>query len=643
MKKTTTKIICFLLCALTLSSVACKKTETQSSSSITTIENTSYVLAENGETEYSIIIPNEASEYEEFAGKELQSLFKEATGAQMPILFDEGLTFAEDKKYISISDTTIEAQSGVVSDYAIYKESGTHIVNKGACVILTGSTDEGALYAVYDFLGVLFNYEYYDVDAYRLEKKDKVLLPKLDITNLPHNDYRMYGDYLQEEVAGGSKEHAWRLRLKVYGQGYALSGHAVDRLISYDKYYEAHNDWFGGDTLIVHNVTYSQLCYTNEEMKTEFIKNAKDYIVKAPEATIISLAQSDVNSWCTCAKCKEVMAQYGFSKYGQGDDIVESATQILFINDVVTQLNEWLREEYPQRRMKYMILAYQRSLEAPVHKDENGNYVVNGMENGDESLLLHKDVIVQFADVTADRNIAFRDNPIYRANIESWAKITKGLYIYEYPQDARNVCLPYDGLHVFGANLAYSYEVGLSTYFFQGNFNTMSSGFTPLKVYVASKLMWDTTLDSNDLAYDYIENCFGEASKYMRGYFDLLRLKLAYLRETSNYGASCLEDYLKLWTRDTIFSFAPFFEQAYEAIEPMRYIDENYYEALFRKIKIEEMFLNYVDCDLYLDYYTIEEKKQKIDDFELYAKKYGFKNYTESAAMSTKINKWRNS
>ena len=176
---------------------------------------TDFVLAEKGKSEYSIIIPENASEYETFAAEELRNLFLEATGAQLAIYSDKGRTFSDSAKYISISDTEVLKGSGVEADYAVYKESGTRLKNVGSCVILTGARDEGALYAVYDFLNILFDYEYYDVDAYRLNKSDTVKLPVLDVSNIPDNDYRMYGDYLQEDNAGGSRFHAYRLRYKV--------------------------------------------------------------------------------------------------------------------------------------------------------------------------------------------------------------------------------------------------------------------------------------------------------------------------------------------------------------------------------------------------------------------------------------------
>lgn len=77
---------------------------------------TDFVLAEKGKSEYSIIIPENASEYETFAAEELRNLFLEATGAQLAIYSDKGRTFSDSAKYISISDTEVLKGSGVEAD-----------------------------------------------------------------------------------------------------------------------------------------------------------------------------------------------------------------------------------------------------------------------------------------------------------------------------------------------------------------------------------------------------------------------------------------------------------------------------------------------------------------------------------------------
>lgn len=636
-------IVCFIF-AMVLLFVSCgdkAPEETEKG-----FEETSYVLAQDGKTEYTIIIPQNATEYELFAADELQRLFLEATGADLPIKSDEDVHFSESAKYISISDTVVQKESGVNPDFATYKRSGTRLVNKGSCMILTGAAEEGSLYAVYDFLGILFDYEYFDVDAYRLNKKTTVKLPALDLSNIPDYDYRMYGDHLSDEATGGDKHHAWRQRYKVYGEGYAIDGHAVMSILPPSTYYAEHPDWYSVETGMLGSNVVRQLCYTNEEMTAQFIENLKAYLRKSPDAWCISIAQEDVNVWCHCSNCTAAMKQYGLSQYGQGSDDLGAVTQILFVNKVVSAIEEWMETEFPGRQLSYMILAYHQTINPPAHLDEaSGKYIANGTERGDNSMVLPANVMVQYADIFADRNVSYRDNPTVSANLRAWAACAPGLYVYEYPQDAYHVCLPYDGLHVFGDNIAFGNELGINSYFMQGNFNTQSSGFTPLKVYVASKLMWDSSLDVNKLVEDYMTYCYGPAADTMMEYYVTLRSRLAYLRQANGYGATCLGNYLSEtnWPRYLMLEYQTLFDRAYEDIDFLRQVDEEQYEIIFRKIKIEEMFICYVNCSLYRGYYSEEEKSAMIDEFEYYARKYDFKNHNETQPMSDLLKLWRES
>lgn len=597
------------------------------------VSNSSTELANKGNSDYSIVIPQNAGDYILFAASELQALFCEATGAELPILTDESVDYSESGKYISIGATSLQADAGVTCDYSVFKESGVRMATKGNTVILTGAREEGALYAVYDFLNVLFDYEFYDQDAYTLNKAGVVQLPLLDHHDIPDLDYRMYGDFQQYDAVGGSEQHAFRLRYKVYGQGHAMDGHTATYIISEADYFNDHPDWFSTEVGEFAGQPARQLCYTNEEMTEQFIENVKELLDEKPDTTAISIAQADVNIWCHCEKCSAAMEQYG-----NGTPNLGAVTQNLFVNKVVKAVDEWLAEAYPGRSMTYMILAYHQTEVPPTHKDADGNYVPNAPE-----MMLPSNVLVQYASIYTDRNICFKENPSEYEKIKAWAACAPNLQIYEYPAHVTHVCMPYDGLHVFADNLRFAKELGFSSYYMQGNFNTESSGFTPLKIYVASKLMWDTELDPMELAYDYIDHCYGDAAPYMRQYFDLLRSQLAVLRAENSYGSSVFETGVTVtnWPITLIHSYQGLFNQAYDAIDHVKRTDPEEYEVLFRKIMIEEMFLRYVNCSLYLNYYSDTEKAQMIDEFEEYATRYGFKNYSETTPMSEIIAVWR--
>lgn len=610
-------------------------------------EDTGIVLAENGKTEYSVVIPENPSDYEQFAASELRLRFEEATGAELALIYDnnENAVFSENAKLISISDTTVQKASGVTAEYETYKRSGARMVTKGSCVILTGGTEQGALYAVYDFLKVLFNYEYFDIDTYRLEKKDKVTLPKLDESNIPDMDYRIYSDYRQFVNDGGSPHEAYRMRLQYHDDGWTVGGHAVDVIMPYQTYAidQGHYDWYDSHGPVYINETqiWSQLCYTNEDMRQEFVQRTKTMLEQKPEAILMGFGQSDVNTWCECENCLAAYEQYAH----EGMVARGAITQTLFVNKVVEEVEEWLAEKYPGRQVRYMVFSYHQTVTAPAHKDENGNYIPNGAENGDYSMKLHDKVYVSYADIYANRNLTWRDNPAVAENLKAWAACTKSIQIYEYATDSANCLLPYDGLQVHAENYRFAKELGFSEYFHEGAGNGTASGLTSLKYYVASKLMWDTELNVNDVVDEWIEGCFGEAADEMKEYYDLLRVRLSFLRTEYGFGHMVLASNINAahWPRPLLLTYYGLFDEMYEEIEYLKYADFAEYERLCRKIDIEKLFLDLVNLSCYLGYYSTDEKVELINSFEENCSKYGAKYLGSGKDLASFLANLRNS
>ena len=638
MKKFIRNSLCIAMATLSVMATACGSETANTLPPYDSNTYTGYYLAENGKSDYSILIQENATERELFAAEELQLRFKEATGAQLPIITEE-MSFSENAKVISIGDTTFQKESGVVADYSKLKSSGTRVVNKGSSVICVGAQDEGTLYAAYDLLDILFDYEYYDVDGYRLNKSATVKLPVMDLTNIPDFDFREFGDYSHENGVGGDYRESWRRRFFFQTGIEIVGGHTAEQIIPLSLYYntpeqkEAHKDWFyhpeGSDW---------QLCYSNEEMRQEYVKRLKEMATKKPDAYRIYMTDNDVPSWCNCDKCEATIAKY--SPKGQH---VGTSTLILFVNKVIADLEPWFAENYPDKNWDVIFYAYQGAKQPPAQKNAQGVYEPVGVSKGDYSLRLNERVIVQYASVEADRNRSFREDATENNFLRAWASITPNLMIYEYPQDAFHSLLPFDGAHTHAENIRFAKELGHTAYRFQGNYNTQSSGFYNLRIYLISKLMWDTTLNPEELAKEYIYGVYGDAAPVMEELYQTMRDRMAYLRVKTGYGDKCLTNNLQLknYTRAMLRRYEEIILSAYDKIDDMQYINAEEYERLFRKIKIEQMWIDYANLSLFSSYYTPEQRNQMIDDFEKYAAKYGIKCWNQTVSIAVTIEAWR--
>ena len=87
--------------------VASSSSTTEDWSSSSSLPVTAYAIAADGKSDYSIVIPEDASGDVTFAASELQTFFADATGITLPILSDTNLSFDEDKPYFSLGKTSI--------------------------------------------------------------------------------------------------------------------------------------------------------------------------------------------------------------------------------------------------------------------------------------------------------------------------------------------------------------------------------------------------------------------------------------------------------------------------------------------------------------------------------------------------------
>jgi hypothetical protein len=191
--------------------------------------------------------------------------------------------------------------------------------------------------------------------------------------------------------------------------------------------------------------------------------------------------------------------------------------------------------------------------------------------------------------------------------------------------------------------MRFANALGHTSYKYQGNFNTQSGGFYDLRMYVVSKLGWDLSLDPNKLAEDYLRVTCGPAYEYMSELYKVERTRMAQMREENSYGGHCLGNNVKQgnWPRELLLTMQDIVDKAYDAIDYIKYEDPTYYAALFRRIKIEELTIQYINLSLYRSYYSVEDKNALIDEFETYSKMYNATLWSETAPMGEMIAQWR--
>lgn len=166
-------------------------------------------LVKDGKTDYVLYAPAVQSDDMKAAVQEFQLLFYDATGINIACVLDTSPA-VENGKYISLGENALFESVYVEDDYEGYdankhitvseydkdslKEDGVRMLTKGKTVYLLGGLlEDGVVNAVYTFMNLHFNYEYFYRNCITIDKN--VTDEKLKIFNVkdvPDIDRRVY-------------------------------------------------------------------------------------------------------------------------------------------------------------------------------------------------------------------------------------------------------------------------------------------------------------------------------------------------------------------------------------------------------------------------------------------------------------------
>jgi hypothetical protein len=319
-------------------------------------------LVKDGVSAYTIVTADDLTVQERTAVTELQTLFKEATGVELRAVVASKTTYDENAKYISIGRTDLVVQAGISIDMAVLGSQGYALCTKGQSIFIIGQP-QGTIYGVYELLHRTLNFEQYTKTVYTLDHVSDLELLSVDIIDVPDIEYRVAFSGVQYS----DETSRQRMRTQNDSEIIMNKGNAhnmIRYIVPFDTYYSTNPTWFSSKTDSKDTYSTTQLCYTAgsygssnyNAMKAVAVANIKQIILENPQADMMSLTQMDVeNMWCNCPGCQAVISQYG----------EESATQILFLNDVVSEIETWLNNEQGGREVKFMMFAYYETQEAP--------------------------------------------------------------------------------------------------------------------------------------------------------------------------------------------------------------------------------------------------------------------------------------
>jgi len=525
MKKIISILMIFLsLCIL----VACNKNKETKN-----VEKPIDPLVVNGSSSYSVVIADDASECITYAAEELTSFIFQSTGVVLNIIKDSSASYGNEN-YISIGNNSLLENTNFNVDYSSLNQDGFIIKYKNKTIFINGYLERGTLYGVYDFLERYLGIRFLTSDCTHVPENKIVKLNEMDITEIPDFTCRLYLDcdtyayFGNAQFTARSRQdtgYLWYVDSK-YGEDPSMYMRYSDHNMHYFVDESIYNDpnkpetyhpefyyvfpepytSYGPGVCISNGITESgELDETMDISVAKIvIEEMKKDILANPQAIYFLFEQEDSQHCCDCDKC-----QKNANKYQR------SGMLIRFCNLISRELKKWAKEEGVRDNFKIVTFAYIYTNTAPV-KEENGKFVPI-----DNTVIADKDVVIRMAG-SYDANYSYFDEKQDNHNrLQNWKMCASNFMMWIHDKDFADYISYYPTLDDIKSNVIGMYNYGVTYAFMQGAQNCYNDWQSLLRGYIYRNLFWDTSLNTVDLANEFIELYWGdEASKYIKEFID---------------------------------------------------------------------------------------------------------------------------
>ena len=574
---------------------------------VSVTENSERVLAENGKSDYVIVYDDSSSKALQ-AANFIQKHISAATGAEISVTKGENITsVSEADKYIVLGRKDIFAEAGLTMPQDDLAPSGYYLKTRGNNVFMEVASSFGYQQGAITLLRHVLGYVMYSEDTVVYNKSGNTI-PDMDIVEKPDYGFRVQGNAVSDEARYGMGFIKNQDIIIPVGQG----GYFHNSLNYFDSTEEVinaaiaaeHPNWFATNN--------RELCYTargDEEELEAMINRVADIIEQKaeeyPETPVITFSIQDNYYSCECTTCKSYESVYG--------DAAAAARVIRFTNRVAKKVVAYftekaLTEGTEKRELLINIFGYHHTTQPPVVKNADGTFSAM-----DESVVLEKNVGVFIAPIEASFTHSFYDNvnKQYAEIAEGWAAISSHVYAWLYEPNYSFYLYPFntfdsslETLRFFRANNSeYVWTEGQTQ-------QTNATGFNKLKEYINSVEEFDVNCNLKEITDDFFENYFLAAAKPMRQFLSELQMWSRKIEndETNEISGTIYEQIgvSKYWPKNLLDHWLDLIDEAYNAIEPLKYTDNAKYEVVAKHIKIESIFPRYALLTLHSGFYSRE-------------------------------------
>ena len=386
--------------------------------------NTVLTLAQDGMTDYGIVIAQNADKRIVTASEELAHFLTTMTRAKFEVRRDDSPVSDFE---IVLGETNRKMLEGVPPALRPKTWEGFVILSEGdKLFIIGGQIPRGTLYGVYDFLERELGVRFLAPEVTHVPRRstlqvavpDRVFDPPFEFRAhmSPHNARDGYGEWSgrsrinSESVGWGSVRRIGR------------QVHSFAFLVPPKTYFDKNPEMFA---LIDGERSSRELCLSHPETLRVATEKALDWARSAPKdpdiRSIVHLSQNDTGSpGCQCTDCAAADAEAGTTFTGQ---------LMRFVNKIAREIGRERPDVYVET------LAYHRSEYPPAN------------------MVAEPNVVIWFAPIGLDLGHPLDEQPKHWNNLQGWRRVCPRIFIWDYPQGFHDLLAPFPSLWTTARNI----------------------------------------------------------------------------------------------------------------------------------------------------------------------------------------------
>ena len=610
-----------------------------------------YFYEGNGTCDYVILYSGVASEETIFMVNQFAGLFSSEIGVTIETTTAGYRTYSADTKLINVGITNFSNsyfQSIGYSNTDEYTSNydlghdGFIIKTVGNSIFLLGND----AYALEELMSMMFGYEAYGVATngdivYTLDKNietsSKILLSDYDLVEIP--DFASRALYWYNINREENSEYRLAMRLEDVNdkRTFIVSGHSQqDFMVLNDDKKGAINDstaWFkrGAKYSWQSNYDTYSFCWSNEEAVDGYVSYL--FSVYAGEESrknysnfIIHLGMIDARAaCCVCDNCKAVRVAYGGET-----DAAKSAQQLAMANQVSEKFlaklatSGYVKPAYSPE-ITFTVFAYFYAITPPATY-ENGVWTPLVTPN--------KNVSFYFAPIDADFSASINapENAITKQNFEGWKAVcaqNENILVWFYGTNVAHFFVNMNNFGAFQETYQYFADNGVTYMLDQCAGTSGTPAFEELRIYLQSKLLWNTDRDMELLIDDFMHGYYGAGASGVRKYYDaIVSMDLA-----GGLGANIATS--NIWSNATLNTFAGYLDEAIADIENSALSDA---EKTEYKNRVYRLYCTiwYLQADLGYSTVGSYSRENAISSLKVYCEMYNITNYSEYGLLTEK-------